>query len=73
MICISVTISLSLYIYIYIYRKREDGTISIINGPVSKIHFEARKDGRFTDRIPFRMGKALEAVVIIGRGHARKR
>lgn len=49
MICILVTISLSLSFSLYIYV--EDGTISIINGPVSKIRFEARKDAPDVSRI----------------------
>lgn len=49
MICILVTISLSLFLSLYIYV--EDGTISIINGPVSKIRFEARKDAPDVSRI----------------------
>lgn len=49
MICILVTISFSLSFSLYIYV--EDGTISIINGPVSKIHFEARKDAPDVSRI----------------------
>lgn len=49
MICILVTISFSLSFSLYIYV--EDGTISIINGPVSKIRFEARKDAPDVSRI----------------------
>lgn len=51
MICILVTISLSLSLSHSIYIYVEDGTISIINGPVSKIRFEARKDAPDVSRI----------------------